>query len=105
MLTWFACSAARETLLPYFSEIILEEQDCFGSERGYEKLLDFLPDSKTVDVLRSKWSADPSRDSSSKWSDLKAQIRTTYEKTSPIRVRLRSLSSFLALTEAMSDSL
>ncbi|KAJ2931320.1 hypothetical protein H1R20_g5863, partial [Candolleomyces eurysporus] len=79
--------AARETLLPYFSEMILEEQDCFGSEKGYEKLLDFLPDNKTVDALRSKWSADPSRDSSSKWSDLKAQIRN-YEKASPIRAQL-----------------
>jgi len=67
--------------------MVLDEQDCFGSERGYETLLEFIPDNKVVEALRHKWSRDPNRHSSEKWNDLKQQIKT-YEKGSPMRAPL-----------------
>ncbi|TEB37500.1 prim-pol domain-containing protein [Coprinellus micaceus] len=67
--------AALDTLLPYFTSIVLEEQDCFGSEKGYEALLEFIPDVKVADSLRKTWSADPTKPSASKWLDLKAEVK------------------------------
>ncbi|KAF5325625.1 hypothetical protein D9611_000100 [Ephemerocybe angulata] len=76
-------AAAREILLPYFSDIVLEEQDCFGSEEGYEKLLDFIPDKKIADALKKKWSADPHKPSSSKWIDLKNEVKALEKHQRP----------------------
>lgn len=103
--------AALEHLAGIFGELILADQDCFGSEEGYEALLQLLPDAKVVGNLRSKWSADPSRSSVDKWSDLKTQIKKC-EKGSAQRVRSPSnslcrhdISPLLqvALTAAMED--
>ncbi len=69
-----------QDLAEVFTELILEDQDCFATEEGYEALLKLLPVPDVVDALRTKWSADPTRASSEKWTDLKAQIKKSSEK-------------------------
>ena len=53
-----------------FGDLILSNQNCFGSEEGYEELLKAIPDSRVVETLRTKWEANPSRTSEEKWADL-----------------------------------
>ncbi|KII87772.1 hypothetical protein PLICRDRAFT_176544 [Plicaturopsis crispa FD-325 SS-3] len=74
-------------LVEAFSDLILVDQDCFGSEEGWEGLLQLIPDHKAVDNLRKKWTADSERSSEDKWSDLKNEVRK-YDKGSPARVAL-----------------
>jgi DNA primase small subunit len=62
--------AAVNYLRMIFGELILSNQDCFGSEEGYEELLKMIPDSRVVETLRTKWEANPSRTSEEKWADL-----------------------------------
>ncbi|KAK0486298.1 hypothetical protein IW261DRAFT_1549142 [Armillaria novae-zelandiae] len=69
-----------QDLAVVFTDLILEDQDCFATEEGYEALLKLIPVPDVVDTLRTKWSADPTRASSDKWSDLKAQIKRSPEK-------------------------
>ncbi|KAJ3511223.1 hypothetical protein NLJ89_g4221 [Agrocybe chaxingu] len=61
---------ALQYLKTIFGELILSEQDCFGSEEGYEDLLQYISDSRTVESLRTKWENSPSRSSEDKWNDL-----------------------------------
>ncbi|KAK0459156.1 prim-pol domain-containing protein [Desarmillaria tabescens] len=69
-----------QDLAEVFTDLILQDQDCFATEEGYEALLKLLPVPDVVDALRTKWSADPTRSSSEKWTDLKAQIKKSSEK-------------------------
>jgi DNA primase small subunit len=69
-----------------FPELILEDQDLFASEDGYQGLLEHIPDAGIVRALREAWSEDPSRSSEDKWVDLKDQITKT-SKGSALRVR------------------
>lgn len=78
---------ALQPLAMLFSTLILTDQNCFGSEKGYETLLQLIPDRAIVNELRTKWEADPERDSVDKWADLKAEVKRT-EKDSAARVRL-----------------
>jgi len=54
---------ALNPLATLFSSLILTDQNCFGSEDGYEALLQLIPDRSVVDNLRKKWEADPDRHS------------------------------------------
>lgn len=78
---------ALEPLATLFSSLILTDQNCFGSEEGYESLLQLIPDGGVVDKLRKKWEADPDRHSADKWGDLKSEVKK-FDKGSSTRVRL-----------------
>nr|GAT57746.1 DNA primase small subunit [Mycena chlorophos] len=77
---------ALNELAVMFTEIILEDQDCFGSEKGYEALLRLIPDARIVDALREEWSG-ANIDSVEKWKNFKAQIKT-HKKDSATRAHL-----------------
>jgi DNA primase small subunit len=79
--------AALDHLAAIFSDLILEDQDCFLSTEGWEALLEMVPNSNIVSTLRDEWSRNPSIPSSQKWSELKAAIRKT-DKTSTARTQL-----------------
>ena len=53
-----------------FPALILESQNCFSTEEGYEELLKFLNDNRVAESLRSKWEDNPKRSSTDKWSDV-----------------------------------
>lgn len=76
---------ALDHLATIFSDLILADQNCFGSEEGYETLLQHIPDSRVVENLRKKWQKSPARSSEDKWSDLKGEVKS-YEKGSSQRV-------------------
>ncbi|KAH9947498.1 prim-pol domain-containing protein [Amylocystis lapponica] len=84
--------AALAPLSAVFSDLILEDQDCFASEKGWEALLHLLPDDSVVKDLRAQWSKGP-RSSDEKWEDLKARAKEM-KKGSP---------QFLVLKAAMED--
>jgi DNA primase small subunit len=92
-----------------FSELILYDQDCFASEKGFEALLKLIPDSRVADALETQWRASPSS-SQEKWKDFKTEIKH-YKKDSSQRVCLRPCfrapaadrASQAALTAAMED--
>lgn len=87
---------ALEPLAGIFSSLILVDQDCFGTVKGYEALLQLLPGS-SANRLRDKWESDQERHSADKWDDVKAEAKG-HEKGSPMRVRELCLllnSSFL----------
>lgn len=69
-LLWGALS----TLRTLFSPLVLDDQDCFGPEEGWEMLLQLIPDRKIVETLRSDWSKDPSRPSAQKWNELRKLV-------------------------------
>jgi DNA primase small subunit len=82
---------ALTELVPVFTDLVLEDQDCFASEEGYETLLEFLPVPSIVSALRQKWEADPERSSDLKWQDLKKEVSNETKQGSPQRVRLSHL--------------
>ncbi|KAJ7647588.1 hypothetical protein FB45DRAFT_1019818 [Roridomyces roridus] len=84
--------AALDHLAVVFTDLILEDQDCFGSTDGYEALLKLIPDARVAEALREHW-ASSSSSSETKWKDFKTQIKT-YPKGSTARA---------ILTEAMED--
>ncbi|KAF9234927.1 prim-pol domain-containing protein [Melanogaster broomeanus] len=57
-----------------FDPLVLEDQNCFGHEQGWETLLQLIPDQSIVETLRNRWSKDPSRSSVQKWNDLKTLV-------------------------------
>ncbi|KAJ7039207.1 hypothetical protein C8F04DRAFT_1087506 [Mycena alexandri] len=75
-----------------FTELILYDQDCFASEKGWEALLKLIPDARVVDALRTQWGSSSSS-SQEKWKDFKSEIKH-YKKDSSQRT---------ALTAAMED--
>ncbi|KAH7923084.1 prim-pol domain-containing protein [Leucogyrophana mollusca] len=85
---------ASETLRLLFDPLILRDQDVFASESNWETLLQLVPDSTITEKLRDKWSNDPARTSSTKWSDLKRAIYKAYDEGSP---------EFIRLTNALED--
>ncbi|EIN08316.1 prim-pol domain-containing protein [Punctularia strigosozonata HHB-11173 SS5] len=68
---------ALPTLAETFSELILEDQDCFGSTQGWEALLMLVPDKSVVEKLQEQWTRNPDRSSGDKWSDFKKAINGT----------------------------
>lgn len=67
-----------------FDELILQDQDCFGSEEGFETLLSLLPDKKLASRLREKWSQTPDSPSYTKWDEMKAEIKALKDKTARV---------------------
>ncbi len=61
-------------LLPVFHDLILEDQDCFASEEGWQALLHLIPDKDIVRSLEDKWEDDPKRSSEDKWQDVEDEI-------------------------------
>lgn len=70
---WGALSILR-TL---FNPLVLDDQDCFGSEEGWETLLQLVPDRAIVEKLRTEWSKDPARSSAQKWNELGILVNKT----------------------------
>ena len=62
-------SSAYKTLKPVFHDLILEDQDCFASEAGWQTLLQLLPREAQAN-LREKWENDSQRSSEEKWQDV-----------------------------------
>lgn len=99
--------SALDYLAGVFTDLILEDQDCFGSKEGYEDLLRLIPDQKVVNALRDEWEDGCDRSSVEKWRDFKDQVKKT-EKGSQQRVSgsfhtHRSSLPQLLLTAAMED--
>jgi len=65
---------AVDVLRPIFAEIILKDQDCFEELKGWETLLELLPNKKITEKLRKQWGADTFRASDLKWQDLVAEV-------------------------------
>ncbi|WWC73759.1 uncharacterized protein I206_107731 [Kwoniella pini CBS 10737] len=66
---------ALENLKMEFVKLILHDQDCFGTEKGWEALLAILPqDRDLIGGLRREWQSDPTRSSVDKWGDLQQAV-------------------------------
>jgi len=63
-----------------FGDLVLLDQDCFKEEDKWRELLQLIPDAKIVKNLEKKWAHSEDRSSEDKWSDLKAEVRTSYSK-------------------------
>jgi len=74
---------ALEPLKHLFNDLILEDQDCFAHEEGWETLLQLIPDSDVVERLRAKWEGKSGLSSEVKWDDLKIQARAEQGKETP----------------------
>lgn len=61
---------ALTILRALFNPLVLDDQDCFGPEEGWETLLQLIPDRGIVEKLRAEWSKDPGRPSAQKWKEL-----------------------------------
>ncbi|KAF8733642.1 hypothetical protein AX14_003707 [Amanita brunnescens Koide BX004] len=83
---------ASDVLRHVFTTLVLLDQDCFRSEEGSEKLLQWIRD-EAADTLRDRWSNDPNRSSMDKWEDFRA-IVASIRKDSSRRI---------ALSNAMED--
>jgi len=64
---------ACNVLKHIFTTLVLLDQDCFHSEQGSEKLLQWIRD-EVADTLRDRWSNDPNRTSMDKWEDVKTIV-------------------------------
>ena len=83
---------ALKPLADVFSELILQDQDCFRSPEQAEALLKLLTDKGLVEELREQW-GDEEIESSKRWEDMKKVIKKI-PKDTPRRVR-RTRSTFL----------
>ncbi|KAL4079579.1 prim-pol domain-containing protein [Scleroderma citrinum] len=72
---------ALNVLRSVFEPLVLDDQDCFAFEEGWETLLQLIPDRPIVEILRKKWSQDPDRSSTQKWGDLKGLISKRTDRT------------------------
>ncbi|KIK68885.1 hypothetical protein GYMLUDRAFT_34880 [Collybiopsis luxurians FD-317 M1] len=70
-----------------FDALILQEQDCFRSQKGYETLLSLIPDAKLVSRLREKWSEIPDSPSYVKWDEMKTEVKALKDKTAKQNMR------------------
>lgn len=87
-LLWGALS----TLRMLFNPLVLDDQDCFGTEEGWEILLQLIPDGEIVKKLRTEWTKDPARPSAQKWNELGRLV----EKADDVSI---ILFLFLSLTD------
>ncbi|KAH7878270.1 prim-pol domain-containing protein [Lentinula edodes] len=71
-----ACQAINQN----FDNLILQDQDCFGSQEGYETLLSLIPDAKLASRLREKWSQKPDSPSYIKWDEMRTEILALKDK-------------------------
>ena len=65
-----ALEDALSTLRMLFSSLVLDDQECFGSEEGWEMLLQLIPDRGVTEKLRAQWSKNPEKSSAQKWTEL-----------------------------------
>lgn len=70
-----ALDGAREKLGGIFTELILDDQECFQHEDGWRTLLELISDKAIQTTLRDQWEADPDRKSSKKWEDCRRQLK------------------------------
>ncbi|CAK5265716.1 unnamed protein product [Mycena citricolor] len=84
---------ALDELAMVFTDLILRDQDCFETEKGWEALLRLIPEPRVVDALRSQWESSSHSSSEDKWADFKKQIKSFKKET----------SQRAALTAAMED--
>ena len=76
-------------LEPVFHRLILQDQDLFESEEGYQTLLQLLPKPAQA-VLKPKWDEEPYLSSEDKWQDVedvtdkKDKDRNYYVSISPL---------------------
>lgn len=73
------------------------DQDCFGTQQGWQTLLELIPDKGIVGRLQSKWEAEEEIEgdeprgkgeatrSEGRWDDLRAEIKAK-AKATPERV-------------------
>lgn len=57
-----------------FTEIILNDQDCFAEEEDWETLLQLIPDSETENLLRARWKVK-ALSSNAKWEAVKKEAK------------------------------
>jgi len=69
---------ALDQLVGPFTDLVLQDQDCFRKEEGWKELLRLIPDSKIVASLEKKWASLDDRSSDEKWSDLRGAIKASY---------------------------
>ncbi|KAL1958493.1 hypothetical protein VTO42DRAFT_4357 [Malbranchea cinnamomea] len=92
-------SRSLDILKPYFASTVLDDQDVFGDDDASdessrpaaartEHLLSLLPDKTLAAALRKKWSASPSRPSTSKWADIDSVARTSGSRSLDTRALL-----------------
>ncbi|OCF43863.1 DNA primase small subunit [Kwoniella heveanensis CBS 569] len=80
-----ALAEALELLKKNFVDVCLHDQDCFGSERGWEALLSLLPgDRDVIGPLKSNWQSEPGRSSAEKWGDLMSAVRKLKKNQFPL---------------------
>ncbi|KAI0698065.1 prim-pol domain-containing protein [Cerioporus squamosus] len=77
-------ASAYKMLQPVFHDLILEDQDCFASEEGWQALLHLIPDKDVVKNLQEKWEDEPDRSSEDKWQDVEDEIERKKGKGSAI---------------------
>ncbi|KAK6908533.1 hypothetical protein I203_102535 [Kwoniella mangroviensis CBS 8507] len=66
---------ALDNLKMEFVRLVLHDQDCFATERGWEALLAILPqDRELMGNLRKEWQSDPTKSSVDKWGDLQQAV-------------------------------
>jgi DNA primase small subunit len=58
-----------------FGEVILDDQDCFRSEEGWQRLLELIPDQDLVAELHDSWSKKECS-SGQKWEDIVDRTRS-----------------------------
>ncbi|TFY69581.1 hypothetical protein EVG20_g3098 [Dentipellis fragilis] len=73
--------AALELLIEPFGDLILEDQDCFKKDEGWEDLLKLIPNEQVTAKLRTKWNSDEGRSSEAKWKDLRDLVKDMLKKT------------------------
>jgi len=78
---------AVDQLAELFIDLVLLDQDCFKEEDKWRELLQLIPDAKIVKNLEKKWAHSEDRSSEDKWSDFKAEIRTSYSKDDRVSPR------------------
>jgi DNA primase small subunit len=112
-------SEALSTLQGGFSDLVLEDQDCFRSTEGWNKLLKLLPQDDSayqpshalergschnpldiVSTLREKWEEQDSRGEPSssidKWEDMRREIKkVSKDSTRKVRLSLLSLEEWI----------
>jgi len=57
--------------------LLMNDQECFLSEDGWQTLLKLVPDKKIVDTLEQRWEKQPGLKSLKKWEELKAEVKDT----------------------------
>lgn len=70
-----------DTLKISFKDDVLDMQEPWLDTKGYEKLLERIPDAELRDALRKKWTTQSHRSSASKWADIDSLAESGVSKT------------------------